>query len=299
MNLSINYLIALIKIKLKNSNMQFDNKTTLYSSCRKAVESGVAGSQAMMVNVTTLMWLNTIVNYQYYHGTHMKDSIETLYRNGGIRRFYTGFIPTLMHGSTSRFCDFYSHSLSKHICQECLSVSTDSTLNSVILSAGISSGFRSILTPLETVKLIYQIDGNNATDKIKKKIKAHGLKNMWSGSGAVMTANFFGYIPWFYTFETLDKNLPKYESETSNIIRNGTIGFTSSVVSDVLSNFTRVVKTIKQNEQNNIKYTKIITKIVKEHGIHSLFYRGLNTKILTNGLQSITFTIMWKIFNEN
>ena len=39
--------------------------------------------------------------------------------------------------------------------------------------------------------------------------------------------------------------------------------------------------------------------IIHNDGYYSLFTRGLNTKILSNGLQSMIFTVLWKHFSTN
>ena len=45
---------------------------------------------------------------------------------------------------------------------------------------------------------------------------------------------------------------------------------------------------------NKINYTDTVKLIIKEDGISGLFGRGLKTRILTNGIQGIVFTISWK-----
>ena len=36
--------------------------------------------------------------------------------------------------------------------------------------------------------------------------------------------------------------------------------------------------------------------VITADGVRGLFGRGLKTRILTNGLQSIMFSILWKLF---
>jgi hypothetical protein len=72
-------------------------------SGQKAIGGGIAGALAMSINVITLMWLRTTVNYQYRHGTSMKMALKTIYSQGGIRRFYSGLIPALAQVNISYF----------------------------------------------------------------------------------------------------------------------------------------------------------------------------------------------------
>ena len=38
--------------------------------------------------------------------------------------------------------------------------------------------------------------------------------------------------------------------------------------------------------------------IIEKDGIIGLFGRGLKTKIISNGIQGIMFTVLWKYFQE-
>ena len=52
------------------------------------------------------------------------------------------------------------------------------------------------------------------------------------------------------------------------------------------------------NNSNKINYTDTVKLIIKEDGISGLFGRGLKTRILTNGIQGIVFTISWRYFED-
>ena len=55
----------------------------------------IAGMAAMGIQVLSLMWLRTTVNYQYRHGSSMTTAFKTLYKDGGVVRFYRGLAPAL------------------------------------------------------------------------------------------------------------------------------------------------------------------------------------------------------------
>lgn len=63
-----------------------------------ALEGGIPGMTAMSVQVLSLMWLRTTVNYQYKYGTNTMTALKTLYKQGGIPRFYRGLGPALIQG---------------------------------------------------------------------------------------------------------------------------------------------------------------------------------------------------------
>lgn len=80
--------------------------------------------------------------------------------------------------------------------------------------------------------------------------------------------------------------------------RRAIMGFCSSAISDTCSNSIRVVKVYKQSHPEQLTYAKVVSNVLQESGIRGLFFRGLETKILANGLQGILFSILWKHFEE-
>ena len=81
--------------------------------------------------------------------------------------------------------------------------------------------------------------------------------------------------------------------------RRALLGFCSSAVSDTCSNSIRVVKVYKQSHPDQLSYGQVIQRVLAESGMRGLFFRGLETKILANGLQGILFSILWKQFEES
>lgn len=73
----------------------------------------------------------------------------------------------------------------------------------------------------------------------------------------------------------------------------------ATIFSDIVTNALRVVKTVKQTTLGNreMSYLAIIMAITREGGIAELFQRGLMSRILADCLQSILFTIIWKLLS--
>lgn len=65
---------------------KLDTKAILQKALRRAGEGGLAGAAAMGINVLSLMWIRTTVNYQYRYGTSTTTALKTLYADGGIPR---------------------------------------------------------------------------------------------------------------------------------------------------------------------------------------------------------------------
>lgn len=58
----------------------------LFRAGTKGLGGGIPGALAGMVQVITLMWLRTIINYQCRYGTTFSQAFVTLTNEGGIAR---------------------------------------------------------------------------------------------------------------------------------------------------------------------------------------------------------------------
>ena len=56
----------------------------LEKSLEKAFKGGIAGSTAMVLQVCSLMWLRTTMNYQYRYGGTLGSSLKELYGDGVV-----------------------------------------------------------------------------------------------------------------------------------------------------------------------------------------------------------------------
>jgi hypothetical protein len=63
----------------KKNDKEKSLSTIIKEAGKKALSGGIAGGLAMSINVLTLMWLRTTVNYQYRHGTNMRTALKTIY----------------------------------------------------------------------------------------------------------------------------------------------------------------------------------------------------------------------------
>jgi hypothetical protein len=90
------------------------------------------------------------------------------------------------------------------------------------------------------------------------------------------------------------ENLPAAEPGMKTLARNAVSGFCASVVSDTTSNSIRVMKTTKQTSEVALTYLQTFKIVVEKDGLIGLFGRGLKTRILTNGLQGMMFSVLWK-----
>jgi hypothetical protein len=68
-----------------------------------AFRGGLAGASAQAINVMTLMWMRTVMNYQYRYSGGFFEVFGKLYKDGGVPRLYRGLVPALMQAPLSRF----------------------------------------------------------------------------------------------------------------------------------------------------------------------------------------------------
>jgi hypothetical protein len=59
-----------------------------------------------------------------------------------------------------------------------------------------------------------------------------------------------------------------------------------------------VIKVYKQANTEAISYPEALKRVIKEDGVMGLMGRGLQTKIIANGMQGLMFSVLWKLIDE-
>ena len=129
-----------------------DVNAVLMKALRRAGEGGLAGAAAMAINVCSLMWIRTAINYQYRYGTSTTEAFKKLYAEGGIPRFYRGLAPALIQGPLSRFGDTAANTGTLALLD---SFEFTEKLPTALKSGAASFGaaaFRILLMPVDTFK---------------------------------------------------------------------------------------------------------------------------------------------------
>lgn len=275
-----------------------DINAVLKKASARAFQGGIAGAAAMGINVATLMWLRTTVNYQYRYGTTTSEALKALYKDGGIPRFYRGVVPALLQGPLSRFGDTAANTGTIELLNN-LDVTKDLPTGVKTIAASVAAGlFRIGLMPIDTLKTTMQVEGKNGLPNLWKKFKVMGPSAFFQGALASAGATFVGHYPWFFVYNTLNASLPTYDDTLKKLSRAAFIGFCSSFCSDCCSNSIRVIKVYKQSNAEGISYPEAFKRVIAEDGIAGLFGRGLKTKLLSNGLQGLMFSVLWKLIDE-
>ena len=151
--------------------------------------------------------------------------------------------------------------------------------------------------PIDSIKTNYQVTGEVNT--LYKNVKKNGIRQLFNGSSAAFSTCLMGHYPWFFTYNYLNTIIKETNTDSSliKLIKRGSIGLSSSIVSDTFSNSFKIIKTIKQTNNINTSYYDIIKYMNNKDGYKWIF-RGLKTKYIVNGINSIIFSITWKYFQN-
>lgn len=267
---------------------------------KDAIGGGLPGAAAMGFQVSSMMWLRTTVNYQYRYGKTTTEAFKHLYRDGGIPRFYRGFGAAILQAPLSRFGDTAANAGMLSLLNSYETTKTLPIGLKTVAASMSAATFRIMLMPIDTVKTIMQVEGNRGLSILKNKIGNNGLRVLFNGSLASSAATFVGHYPWFLTYNYLNALLPVYKDDLpKTLLRSAFMGFCASLVSDTCSNSIRVVKTTRQTMTTNDSYITIVKTIIEKDGILGLAGRGLKTKIITNGIQGLVFSVAWRLAQDH
>ncbi|KAL3911334.1 MAG: hypothetical protein SGARI_001696 [Bacillariaceae sp.] len=252
-----------------------DWQAILQKASKRALGGGKAGATAAVVQVLSLMWLRTSMNYQYAKGGDLGSSLKELWNEGGIPRLYQGLPFALVQGPLTRFGDTAI-----------------------------------FLMPIDSSKTAMQVEGKDGIKNLWGLVKVEGPAPLYYGALAQASATAAGHFPWFLTYNFVDANIPAISSSDDLLLslgRSALLGLCASCVSDICSNSLRVIKTTKQtarlqrsddNTTSNqeLSYSEVVKMIIEKDGIAGLFGRGLQTRLLTNAIQGSAFSVLWKYF---
>jgi hypothetical protein len=292
------------------SSTELDLQEILSKASKKALGGGKAGALAAVVQVCSLMWLRTAMNYQYRYGGDLRSSLQTLWAEGGLARLYQGLPFALIQGPLTRFGDTAAN---VGILSLLDSLSSTATLPLPLKTATGSAAaglWRIFLMPVDTSKTAMQVEGSEGLQRLWDKVGSQGPGPLYQGALASAAATAAGHFPWFLTYNFLDGQLPVVDASDDlllSLVRSATLGLCASCVSDCVSNSLRVIKTTKQTAAlaradddggvvKELSYPEIVAMIIEKDGVVGLLGRGLQTRLLTNAIQGGVFSVLWRYF---
>jgi Mitochondrial carrier protein len=284
------------------------------AASKKAFRGGKAGAAAAVVQVCSLMWLRTSMNYQYRYGGNLQSSLRELWADGGIGRLYQGLPFALMQGPLSRFGDTAAN-VGVLALLEGFEVTRNFPLPLKTACGSCAAGaWRIFLMPIDTCKTTLQVEGSTGLQTLIDRVSQQGPGPLYRGAVAQAAATAAGHFPWFVTYNGLNEYLPAVSSTDdllASLLRSAFLGFCASSVSDCVSNSLRVVKTTKQTATRTksgesgddqtpqeLSYPEVVAMIIQEDGIVGLLGRGLQTRLLTNAIQGALFSVLWRYFQD-
>lgn len=216
-------------------------------------------------------------------------------------RFYRGIVPALVIGPISRFGDTACNMLATTFFASTTELSSLPIFIQTSLGSVLAGCWRLSTLPVDAWKTSKQVYGPDGLKVLVTKFKTNGISAFYQGGVASALATMIGHYPWFVTNNYLEHYLTRYSYEQElmkALLRSAAIGLVSTVVSDCISNSIRVVKTFKQTSEQQITYKQVISEVVATDGLSGLFLRGLQTKLLTNVIQGVAFSVIWKYFQN-
>jgi len=262
-------------------------------AAQRAVGGGLPGAAAMLVQVLALMWMRTAINYQHARGLSMSEALAALYAEGGIPRFYQGVWAAVLQAPLSRFGDTAANA---GVLQLLSNVNMPIAAKTLVASVAAAL-FRIAISPVDTFKTMLQVRGAEGLQLIMSRLASEGVIVLYAGAIASSVATLMGHYPWFIVYNYLQATIPP-ATGIAKQLRSAVIGFCSSACSDTVSNSVRVLKTATQTATKPTSYLEAAQGIIATDGVRGLLFRGLTTKIISNGLQAMLFTVLWRYFEE-
>ncbi len=272
----------------------------LAKAAKKGLGGGIPGFVAGVIQVLTLMWLRTVVNYQCRYGTTFRQTLYHLFNDGGVPRFYRGISFALVQAPVSRFVATFANDGCQALLASLEMTKHWGPARGTMISSVVVGMWRVFLMPIDTCKTVLQVDSRDGFKNLMHKVRAGKINVLYQGALALIASSMISYYPWFYSYRVLSESDLVAAAFAPGLVKNAFIGFSASVVSDVVSNGIRVIKTTKQSmgSRHAVSYGEAISLILAEDGWRGLLGRGLKTRIFGNALQSVLFTIVWRSLAE-
>jgi hypothetical protein len=238
------------------------------------LETFVSCLTATTIQGGALFWIKPLIKSQYVYGGTLKDSFRFLKNDGGLLRFYRGFLPAILKSGIGRTSDItiYTEISKKY---------NNNNYFSSLLSGSLSAVVKIAILPLDTLSNVYQVHGADGYKHING--------NLYRGALAYGAIQCISSSSWLLSYSKI-KDLDLFENKNMNYLFTG---FTCSLITDTIVNPIRVIKTNKQAFSTERSYLDIITNMIKDKE-GSGFYRGYKTRLAYNAINGSLFVLLWQ-----
>lgn len=192
----------------------------LYRAGKHGLGGGIPGAIAGAIQVLSLMWLRTIINYQSRYGTTFVQALRTLLHDGGVARLYCGVSFALIQAPLARFVSTAANDGIESLLAN-LSYTRDWGPGRTTIVASIVVGLWRMLLmrksvcaavrqlnadfifshfvlfeAIDTAKTVLQIDSTEGFRSLMRRVKGGRIGVLYSGAIANAIAAVLGHYPW-------------------------------------------------------------------------------------------------------
>jgi len=148
---------------------------------KSGIGGGIPGFVAGIVQVLTLMWLRTVMNYQCRYGASFPQALRILYNEGGIPRFYRGMSFALIQAPLARFVSTAANDGVETLLANLKSTQDWGPGRSTIIASIVVGLWRMVLMPIDTCKTVLQVDSVVGFRNLMRKVKAGQIYVLYQG----------------------------------------------------------------------------------------------------------------------
>ncbi|CAD8148095.1 unnamed protein product [Paramecium octaurelia] len=223
--------------------------------------------------------IKTLIRFQQKHGTLLQDSLKLIYKEGGLKRFYSGF-----------FYRYISKSAEFIVLLEALNSWSNITQNNVnpinlLLSFVMAATIQQTFVPFNSLYYFQQVYGHtDGKELLFYKVKQNGALVFYHGFWSFLCGSFFGGLGAFPALQ----NYQNYNTQEEN--KKGEYSmfylFSAFLTAEVISNPFKILAIQKLTSIECRSYAQIQHQLMQEQGYQWIF-RSVDTKLLYSFLKTL------------
>ncbi|CAD8051821.1 unnamed protein product [Paramecium primaurelia] len=222
--------------------------------------------------------IKTLIRFQQKHGTLLQDSLKLIYKEGGFRRFYSGF-----------FYRYISKSAEFVVLLEALNSWSNITKNNVnpinlLLSFMMGITIQYTFLPFNSLYYFQQVYGHSdGKELLFYKVKQNGASVFYHGFWSFLLGSLSGSLgafPALQNYQTYNNQEENKKSEYCLFYLYSTF-----LTAEVISNPFKILAIQRLTSIECKSYAQIYNQLMKEQGYQWIF-RSIDTKLLYSFLKT-------------
>ncbi|CAD8069551.1 unnamed protein product [Paramecium sonneborni] len=223
--------------------------------------------------------IKTVIRFQQKHGTLLQDSLKLVYKEGGLRRFYSGFIYRQISKSAEFVVLWEAFNQWSEV--KNINVNPINFLLSFMMGLTITYTF----VPFNSLYYFQQVYGQkDGKELLFYKVKQNGASSFYQGFWSLFLGSFLGSIIAFPALQ----NYQTYNNQKENKKNEQCVFYLYStfLTAEVISNPFKIVAIQKLTSMENKSYGQIYNQLIQEQGYQWIF-RSIDTKLLYSLIKSL------------